>query len=790
LNGRSPRLDFMRPFGCPVTILNTLDPLGKFEGKTDEGFLVGYSVTSKAFRVFNAKTRNVEENLHVRFLENKPSLQDTNGNAGTQDNVNEGNEVSDQHYIVLLLWSCISSTYKSLDDKLADDKPKDDTGSKTVEEPINKEDQAYRDELNRLMSQEKEASDAVDALRKEFEQGCMDQREVTQAGSTNNFNNVSNPINTASTSGIFSAGGPSSPHPDAFIPANTLLHMEPKKVSQALDDESWVEAMQKELLQFSLQKSLCDEFKALMHERFQMSPKRELTFFLGLQVKQGEEGIFISQDKYVAEILKKFDFSSVKITSTPIETQKPLVKDEVPGKVTPLYDSMLVQNQAPKGEGSAIPTEPQPTPSTSQPNISATQTTPLQTITHLTVSHELQTVAHIKQILPSPSTYQRKHKKTHKPKKAKKVTELPQTSVPLDIGADEAVHQDEGNSVERGHTVGSREDKMEQETNLTDFVPLTPHDSSLSGGHTPGSDEGRPNLLKLMNICTKLSNRVLALEEAKTPQDKMITRLKLRVRRLERKRKARTSQPMKIRLFKDRVETSTDKSLEDKGSGEKGGSTTDQVSTARLEVSAATPSTHPTTTTIFGDEDLTITQTLIKMRSEKAKEKGVAFRDVKEPPRLTRSTTTLQPLPTIDLKDKGRISRVRQSIKGKTKAKKPTIAALTEEFDEIQARMVVDHEFAVRMTHEEEEAIRNKPPTRTQVRNKMITYLKHMGKYTHQQLKDKTLEELQMLYEREKKWIDNFVPIDSKKEDKKSVVPESKDKKGKRIKRVADSAPK
>ncbi|GJR56243.1 putative ribonuclease H-like domain-containing protein [Tanacetum coccineum] len=58
-------------------------------------------------------------------------------------------------------------------------------------------------------------------------------------------------------------------------------------------------------------KSWCDEFEALMKSRFQMSSMRELTFFLGLQVKQKEEGIFISQDKYVAEILKKFDFVSV-----------------------------------------------------------------------------------------------------------------------------------------------------------------------------------------------------------------------------------------------------------------------------------------------------------------------------------------------------------------------------------------------------------------------------------------------------------------------------------------------
>nr|GEX31143.1 hypothetical protein [Tanacetum cinerariifolium] len=129
--------------------------------------------------------------------------------------------------------------------------------------------------------------------------------------------------------------------------------------------------------------------------------------------------------------------------------------------------------------------------------------------------------------------------------------------------------------------------------------------------------------------------RVLALEEAKTTQDKVITKLKLRVKRLEKKRKASTSQPMKMRLFKSRVETFSDKILgedaskqgrnddktkefnltegantkvvvEDKGSDEKGSSTTDQVSTVRPEVSTATPSTPPTTTTIFSDKDLTI----------------------------------------------------------------------------------------------------------------------------------------------------------------------------------------
>ncbi|GJX73702.1 putative ribonuclease H-like domain-containing protein [Tanacetum coccineum] len=92
----------------------------------------------------------------------------------------------------------------------------------------------------------------------------------------------------------------------------------------------------------STKKSWCDEFEALMKSRFQMSSMGELTFFLGLQVKQKPNGIFISQDKYVAEILKKFDFASVKTASTPIETQKPLVKDEEASDVdVHLYRSMI-----------------------------------------------------------------------------------------------------------------------------------------------------------------------------------------------------------------------------------------------------------------------------------------------------------------------------------------------------------------------------------------------------------------------------------------------------------------
>ncbi|GJY73914.1 putative ribonuclease H-like domain-containing protein [Tanacetum coccineum] len=72
--GRTPAISFMKPFGCHVTILNTLDYLGKFDGKLDEGFFVGYSLNSKAFRVYNIRTRKVEESFHIRFLEDKPII--------------------------------------------------------------------------------------------------------------------------------------------------------------------------------------------------------------------------------------------------------------------------------------------------------------------------------------------------------------------------------------------------------------------------------------------------------------------------------------------------------------------------------------------------------------------------------------------------------------------------------------------------------------------------------------------------------------------------------------------
>ncbi|GKC96936.1 retrovirus-related pol polyprotein from transposon TNT 1-94, partial [Tanacetum coccineum] len=136
----------MRPFGYPVTILNTLDHLGKFDRKADEGLFVRYPVNSKAFRVFNSRTRIVEETLHITFLENKPNVtgsgliwlfdintltksinykpvvagNQSNGNAGTKENIDAGKTsveiVPSKDYILLPLWTQDLSLSSSLKD--------------------------------------------------------------------------------------------------------------------------------------------------------------------------------------------------------------------------------------------------------------------------------------------------------------------------------------------------------------------------------------------------------------------------------------------------------------------------------------------------------------------------------------------------------------------------------------------------------------------------------------------------------------------------------------------------
>ncbi|GJY12376.1 putative ribonuclease H-like domain-containing protein [Tanacetum coccineum] len=183
IRGRPPLIDFIKPFGCPVTILNTRDHLGKFDGKADEGYFVGYSVVSKAMRVFNKRTRIVEETLNIRFLENTPNVKgngpdwlfdvdsltismnyvpvvagyQTNGIAGTKDNIVAGPKDSER-----------DSGIKPIE---VDENEASDTSRK--------HDQAIRNESKRLNQKE---------------------MQTELINSTNSINIVSTPVSTVGPS--------------------------------------------------------------------------------------------------------------------------------------------------------------------------------------------------------------------------------------------------------------------------------------------------------------------------------------------------------------------------------------------------------------------------------------------------------------------------------------------------------------------------------------------------------------------------------------------------------------
>nr|GEX65772.1 hypothetical protein [Tanacetum cinerariifolium] len=167
-NGRTPAIGFLKLFGCYVMILNTLDNLGKIKEKGDEGYFIGYSMSSKEFRVFNKRTRRVEENLHVEFLENKAiekgdgpnwlfdidsltkSMNYVPVDAGTISTNILGiknatsqevkKDVSSLRYIALPNWThdalLESSSTDQMDDALLESSSTDQMETLTVESPI------------------------------------------------------------------------------------------------------------------------------------------------------------------------------------------------------------------------------------------------------------------------------------------------------------------------------------------------------------------------------------------------------------------------------------------------------------------------------------------------------------------------------------------------------------------------------------------------------------------------------------------------------------------------------
>nr|GEU34333.1 hypothetical protein [Tanacetum cinerariifolium] len=339
------------------------------------------------------------------------------------------------------------------------------------------------------------------------------------------------------------------------------------------------------------------------------------------------------------------------------------------------------------------------------------------------------------------------------------------------------------------NTSGSGEDSMEHQDDLTDFMPSTPHDSPLSRGHTTGNDEGRPNIA----------------------QDLVIKKMQKKVKSLEKKQSARTPRMNLFKIAMDNVEGDTVNvggAVNTATTGVSAASAS--VTTVGVSISTTEPKTPlTTTTTAFEDEDLTNAQTLIKMRSEKAKEKRVAFKDVEE---SVRPTTILL---TIDPKDKGKCimqepekppknprkaqiqldkelaKRMHEEEMAELKRRQSEIVATEEaskeainkELDDIQAMIETDEQMASRIQFEEAAEQRSKLPTKAQMRNRMYTYLKNQAGCNHNQLIGRSYDEIQKLFDKAYKQVKSFVPMDSevvkdsgKKDDSSSKQAESRKK--------------
>ncbi|GJV74241.1 putative ribonuclease H-like domain-containing protein [Tanacetum coccineum] len=447
----------MRPFGCHVTILNTLDYLGKFDGKSDEGFFVGYSMNSKAFRVYNIRTRKVEENLHIRFLKDKPIIAGdgpkwlfdidvltksmnyvpvvagTNFNdfVGIKESIgacHSSKETgSSQDYILMPLWkdgSLFDSSSKNANNATLEATHTDLFGDETKVDMSNITTYLVPSTPNTRIHKDH----SLDYVIGDVQSGV----QIRIMTKTTNKQGFINDVYEGNT------------HEDlhTYLFACFLSQEEPKRIAKALSGSTWVEAMNKKdekgiVIQnkarlvaqghtqeegidydeffapvarikairpflahasfmgfmvyqmdvksaflygriekevyvcqppgfedpdypdkvykvvkalYSLHQALRAWYETLAKylldnegdDKFQMSSIGELTFFLGLQVKQKEDGIFISQDKYVADILRKFSFTDVKTASTPMDTEKPLLKDSDGDDVdVHLYMSMI-----------------------------------------------------------------------------------------------------------------------------------------------------------------------------------------------------------------------------------------------------------------------------------------------------------------------------------------------------------------------------------------------------------------------------------------------------------------
>nr|GEY07110.1 retrovirus-related Pol polyprotein from transposon TNT 1-94 [Tanacetum cinerariifolium] len=454
LSGKVPNIRHLKPFGCQVTILNTSDHLGKFEGKANDDFLVGYATHSKAYRVYNLSSKKVEETLNLRYLEDKPNVQglgqewyfdldyltdslgyiriktnppaemlhpaeiETRRNlvlaagdpagsivsaggvpagsvpadsiptssvpadgviAGSIDSAEFGDPAASGYVPTVFTTNMLLSLHFLLVWKLVPlPARKIAIGTKWILK--NKRDArgiVVRNKA-RLVAQGHRKEEGIDydevfapvarieAIRlflafASYMGFMVYQMDVKSAFL---YGKIKEEVYVTQPKGFEYPHNPK--HVYRVVKALYELHQAPRawyvRLSTYLLKHHYrrgtidktlflkkdsrhiilVQVYVDDIIFGSTNKAWCDEFEVLMKGEFEMSAMGELTFFLGLQVKQLPYGIFISKDRYVTDMLKKFDIESMRTATTPYEVPKHKSKDEPDDAVNVhLYRSMI-----------------------------------------------------------------------------------------------------------------------------------------------------------------------------------------------------------------------------------------------------------------------------------------------------------------------------------------------------------------------------------------------------------------------------------------------------------------
>nr|GEU38876.1 putative ribonuclease H-like domain-containing protein [Tanacetum cinerariifolium] len=407
----------------------------------------------------------------------------------------------------------------------------------------------------------------------------------------------------------------------------------------------------------STKKELCTKFKRLVKDKFQMSSMGELTFFLGLQVNQKEDGIFISHDKYVDEVLRKFSFSDVKSANTTVDMKKTLVKDADGDDVDVyLYRSMI--------ESLMYLTTSRPDIMYEYPRDSSFELVAYTDNDYVRASLDKKSTTEScqflrsrliswqckKQIVVATSTTEAEYVDAASccGQATSKVTTVNGEKQIQALVDKKKVYITETSVISDLHL----EDAKDEHVTITSNDPL--------------SGEDRMKLTKLMELCTQLQSRVLTLETTKASQALEIKSLKRRVKKLEKKEDASKQGRMIANLDVDEgvalVEETQGRNDQDMFDtsifydeevvAEKEVNTADPVLTTGEVVTTA--GVEVKTAAIISQislDDITLAKSLVDIKISKPKAKGIVIQEPSETPTPTAIDSSQK---SSKAKDKGK----------------------------------------------------------------------------------------------------------------------------------------